>query len=99
MARRLGGMHRVILDSALIEIWRGLGVIAGTLYLGAMGLLVIQLFQRAPEVAQHVHFDRAIVVAAWAQLPMGSVHTGENGFIAWAFLGLGLAALTRTASP
>jgi hypothetical protein len=99
VARRLSGMHRVILDSALIEIWRGLGVIAGSFYLGAMVLLVVRLFQRAPEVAQHLHFDRAVVVAAWAQLPMGSVHTGENGFIAWAFLGLGLAALARVKSP
>jgi hypothetical protein len=98
VARRLSGMHRVILDSALIEIWRGLGVIAGTAYLGAMGFLVVTLFQRAPNVAHHLHFDRAVVVAAWAQLPMGSVHTGENGFFAWMFLGLGLAALARSAS-
>lgn len=99
VARRLAGMHRVILDSALIEIWRGLGIIAGTAYLGALGLLVVTLFQRAPAVAQHLHFDRAIVVAAWVQLPMGSVHTGENGFFAWMFLGLGLAALARSTSP
>ena len=98
VARRLSGMHRVILDSALIEIWRGLGVIAGTAYLGAMACLVVSLFRRAPDVAQHLHFDRAVVVAAWAQLPMGSVHTGENGIFAWLFLGLGLAALSRSAS-
>ena len=99
VARRLGGMHRVILDSALIEIWRGLGVIAGTFYLGATIFLVVALFQRAPDVAPHLHFDRAVVTAAWVQLPMGSVHTGENGFFAWLFLGLGLAALARSASP
>jgi hypothetical protein len=97
VARRLGGMHRVVLDSALIEIWRGLGVVAGTAYLGALAVLVVTLFQRAPDVAQHLHFDRAIVIAAWVQLPMGSVHTGENGFFAWLFLGLGLAALARSA--
>jgi heme exporter protein D len=99
VARRLGGMHRVILDSALIEIWRGLGVIAGTLYLGAMAYLVAALFQRAPDVAPHLHFDRAVVIAAWVQLPMGSVHTGENGFFAWLFLGLGLSVLAMSASP
>ncbi len=98
VARRLGGMHRVILDSALIEIWRGLGVIAGSAYLGAVAFLVATLFQRVPDVAQHLHFDRAVVVAAWAQLPMGSVHTGEAGFFAWLFLGLGLAALARSAT-
>jgi hypothetical protein len=98
VARRLSGMHRVILDSALIEIWRGLGVIAGTAYLGAMVYLVVTLFQRGTDVAQHLHFDRAVVIAAWAQLPMGSVHTGENGFFAWLFLGLGLAILARSAS-
>jgi hypothetical protein len=93
VARRLGGMSRVIMDSALIEIWRGLGAIAGSMYLGSLLVMVLNLFQRAPEVAHHLHFDRAVVLATFIQLPMGSVHSGENGIFAWMFLGLGLGTL------
>jgi hypothetical protein len=93
VARRLGGMSNVILDSGLIEIWRGLGLIAGTFFLGALALLVVSLFQRAPDIAHHLDYDRAIVATAFLQLPMGSVHTGEASVVAWLFLGLGLAAL------
>lgn len=98
VARRLGGMSNVILDSGLIEIWRGLGVIAGTTYLGALALLVLALFRRAPDVAHHLDYDRAIVSTAFLQLPMGSVHTGEASMVAWLFLGLGLASLAGSLS-
>jgi hypothetical protein len=98
VARRLGGMSSVVMDSGLIEIWRGLGFFAGTAYLGALVVLVTTLFRRARDVAHHLDFDRAIVLAAFLQLPMGSVHYGEAGFMAWLFVGLGLAALAHRAT-
>jgi hypothetical protein len=95
VARRLGGMSSTILDSGLIEIWRGLGLVVGTVFLGALALLVLTLFTR--DVAHHLDYDRAIVLTAFLQLPMGSVHIGEAGFVAWGFLGLGLATLAHRA--
>jgi hypothetical protein len=49
----------------------------------------------APDLAHHLDFDRALVVAVFIQLPMGSVHIGEMGFTGWLFLGLALAALAQ----
>jgi hypothetical protein len=43
-------------------------------------------------------FDRAITVATFAQLPMGSVHIGELGFCGWLFLALGIAGLAPAAA-
>jgi hypothetical protein len=91
--RRLDGLARAIMDSGLIDIWRSLGLVVGTLYLGALLRLVARTFDRRRSIAQHLDFDRALVVASFVQLPMGSVHIGEMGFCAWLVLGLGLGAL------
>jgi hypothetical protein len=91
--RRLDGLARAIMDSGLIDIWRSLGLVVGTLYLGALLGLVARTFNRRRSIAQHLDFDRALVVASFVQLPMGSVHIGEMGFCAWLVLGLGLGAL------
>lgn len=99
VARRLGGMSAVIMDSGLIEIWRGLGVLAGTAYLLALVMLCLKLFQPAAALGHHLHFDRAVVLSTFMQLPMGSVHSGENGVFAWLFLGLGLGTLAARGDP
>ena len=91
--RRLDGLPRAIIDSGLIDIWRALGIVVGTVFLGAMIMLIVRMFASAPALANNLDFDRALVVASFIQLPMGSVHTGELGFCGWLFLGLGLAAL------
>jgi hypothetical protein len=93
--RRLDGLPRTIIDSGLIDIWRALGVVVGTLFLAALISLVIRTMTSAPELAHHLDFDRALVVAVFIQLPMGSVHIGEMGFTGWLFLGLALAALAQ----
>ncbi|MEJ0037831.1 MAG: hypothetical protein WDO68_17450 [Gammaproteobacteria bacterium] len=98
-SRRLDQQQRIVIDSGVIEIARAFGVLAGTAFLLAMALLVAPLFGRAARSHEDVWFDRAIVVATFVQLPMGSVHIGELGFFAWLFLGLGLAALEADPTP
>jgi hypothetical protein len=96
--RKLDGLPPVVIDSGLIEIWRSMGVIAGTLFLCAIVWLCAMLFIERSTDEYHVSFDRAIAVATFAQLPMGSVHIGELGFCAWLFLGLGIAGLAPMAA-
>jgi hypothetical protein len=81
------------IDGALIEIWRSMGVVVGTLFLLSMGALVGSLLCLPPSSGRHIYFDRAIVVSTFIELPMGSVHTGEMGFWAWTFLGFALATV------
>jgi hypothetical protein len=92
-SRRLDKGRVEAIDGALIEIWRGLGVIMGTLFLLSIGVLVGSLLFLPASVGSQIYYDRAIAVATFIQLPMGSVHTGEMGFCAWMFLGFALAAL------
>jgi hypothetical protein len=93
-ARKMDDLPRVVIDSGLIEILRSIGLIGGTAYLLALGILVVRLFRREPSVAHDVDFDRALVVATFVQLPMGSVQVGEIGFCAWMYIGFGLATLS-----
>jgi len=90
--RRLDGLPRAISDSGLIDIWRALGVVVGSGFLGALALLCARALAPTAHAAMDLDFDRAIAVTTFVQLPMGSVHTGEMGFCAWLFLGLALAA-------
>jgi len=83
-----------VIDSGLIDIWQSMGVVLGTLFLAAILTLVASLFTERSKQPCHLAFDRAITVATFAQLPMGSVHIGELGFCGWLFLALGLAGLT-----
>jgi hypothetical protein len=94
-SRRLDHELPVAIDGALIEIWRAMGVIVGTVFLSAIMILIASLFGLSPALGNSIFFDRAIVVALFVQLPIGSVHVGELGFCAWLFLGFGLARLVR----
>jgi hypothetical protein len=96
--RKLDGLPPVVIDSGLIEIWRSMGVIVGTVFLVAIVWLVSSVFTERSTQPYHVAFDRAIAVATFIQLPMGSVHIGELGFCGWLFLGLGIAGLTPAAA-
>jgi hypothetical protein len=90
-SRRLDKQLPVAFDGGLIEVWRALGAIVGTLFLATLVTLVASLFFRRPLPGTALLFDRAIALATFAQLPMGAVHVGELGFWAWMFLGLGFA--------
>lgn len=92
-SRRLDKGKVAAIDGALIEIWRGMGVVVGTTFLLCMGMLLGSLLFLPADLGRHVYYDRAIVIATFIQLPMGSVHTGEMGFCAWMFLSFGLAAV------
>lgn len=94
-SRRLDHKPPAVIDSGLIEIWRSMGLISGTLFLGALVCAVSGLFRADRRNALELDFDRALVTAAFVQLPMGSVHVGELGFCAWLFLGLGLSLLSE----
>jgi hypothetical protein len=90
--RRLDGLPRAISDSGLIDIWRALGVLVGSGFLGALIVLCGRALAPAAQASVDLDFDRTIAVTTFVQLPMGSVHAGEMGFCAWLFLGLALAA-------
>jgi hypothetical protein len=92
-SRRLDKGKVAAIDGALIEIWRGMGVFVGTTFLLCIGVLVVSLLFLPPSLGSDIYYDRAIILATFIQLPMGSVHTGEMGFDAWMFIGFGLAAL------
>jgi len=93
-ARKMDDLPRLVIDGGLIEILRSIGLLVGTAYLGALGVLVVRTFGREPSVSKDVDFDRAVVVATFIQLPMGSVQVGEIGFCAWMYIGFALATLT-----
>jgi hypothetical protein len=97
-ARKMDDLPRLVIDGGLIEILRALGVIVGTAYLLALGILVARLFRRNSAVARDVDFDRALVVATFVLLPMGSAQIGEIGFCAWMYIGFGLATLSSTSA-
>lgn len=92
-SRRLDKNSIVVIDSGLIEIWRSMGIVVGTTFLLAIAAVVSKLFSTSSPPSSDHYFDRAIAVATFVQLPMGSVHIGEMGFCAWLFLSFGLAAL------
>ena len=96
VVRKLDGLAPAVIDSGLIDIWSSLGVIAGTLFLAALGCLLVPLFTTHGVMAPHLAFDRAIAITTFLQLPMGSAHIGELGFCGWLFLAFGLAALHRS---
>ena len=91
-SRRLDNRAPVEIDGALIEIYRAMGVFVGTAFILSIALLVAGLFRAAPAAGSHIYYDRAIVLALFVLLPIGTVHVGEIGFCAWNFLGFGLAA-------
>jgi hypothetical protein len=91
-SRRLDNRAVVEIDGALIEVYRAMGVFAGTAFILAIAALVAGLFRAAPAGESHIYYDRAIVLALFVQFPIGTVHVGEIGFCAWNFLGFGLAA-------
>jgi hypothetical protein len=93
-ARKLDQLPREVIDGGLIEIAKGLGIIMGAVYLGALGVLIGCLFRRGGSAGKDLDYDRALVVATFIQLPMGSVQIGEIGFCAWMYIGFGLAALS-----
>jgi hypothetical protein len=92
-ARKMDDLPRLVIDGGLIEILRSIGLVVGTAYLGALGVLIVRSFRREPAVSKDVDFDRALVVATFIQLPMGSVQVGEIGFCAWMYTGFALATL------
>ena len=93
-ARKMDDLPRLVIDGGLIEILRSLGAIVGAAYLAALAILITRLFRRHPAVADDVDFDRAVVVATFVLLPMGSAQIGEIGFCAWMYIGFGLATLS-----
>jgi hypothetical protein len=93
-ARKLDDLPRQVIDGGIIEIALGLGVLVGTVYLGALAVLIAHLFRRNRRAGNDLNYDRALVAATFIQLPMGSVQIGEIGFCAWMYIGFGLAALS-----
>ena len=91
-SRRLDNKQTGMIDGAIIEIYRAMGVFVGTAFMVSIAVLVAMMFGRAAGPDPHLHFDRAIVVTLFLQFPIGTVHIGELGFCAWMFLGLALAA-------
>jgi len=98
-ARKMDDLPRLVIDGGLIEILRSIGLVVGTAYLGALSILIVRSFRRGPSVSRDVDFDRALVVATFIQLPMGSVQIGEIGFCAWMYTGFALATLTAARFP
>jgi hypothetical protein len=101
-SRRMDHQAPTAIDGAFIEIWRAMGVVVGTLFLASLLTLIVPLFNLSTALGDAAFFDRAIVIALFIQLPIGSVHTGELGFCGWLCLGFCHAArlneLTRDAA-
>lgn len=91
-SRRLDGKAIVAIDSAVLEAWIAFGLFGALAFFGAILTLVVRLFTLPSEVASRIDFERVIVLATFIQLPMGSVHVGESGYLAWLCAGIGSAA-------
>jgi len=94
-SRRLDKQLPVSIDGGLIEIWRAMGALTGTIFLLSLLAPVVALFAAPAVQGNLIPYDRAVAAATFILLPMGSVHIGECGFCAWMFLGFGLATLPQ----
>lgn len=88
-----GILQNVVFDSGILQMFFTLGWLGTIPYLGGLALLMYNLFQGSE--ACHDTFAsaaRAITLATFAQLPLGSVMLSLSGMVLWGFLGIGIAA-------
>ncbi|MGI4794771.1 MAG: O-antigen ligase family protein [Janthinobacterium lividum] len=83
-------------DSGLIDIFLGLGVLGGTLFLVVLLALLLNGFRICLRCGAGAVAEFAGAVFGVAQLPMGSQHVGEPGIFIFLCIGLLLA---RSMSP
>ncbi len=69
--------NNISLDSGLIDIFVGLGLPGGMVFLAALGMLSFEGVRICRRAAGDGEF--AAVLFGLAQLPLGSQHTGEHG--------------------
>jgi hypothetical protein len=91
-SRRLDNKETGVIDGAVIEVYRAMGVFVGTAFMVSIAVLIAMMFGKAAGQDPNLHFDRAIVITLFLQFPIGTVHIGELGFCAWMFMGMALAA-------
>jgi hypothetical protein len=88
-----GLLEKVVLDSAILDIFFTLGWFGAIPYLSGMILLLFNLFQGSQgRFDSFASAARAIVLGILAQLVFSSVMLGLSGMVFWGFLGMGVAA-------
>jgi len=80
-------------DSSALAMLFNIGWLGTIFYMGGMLLLLFCLFQGSESrFDRFAGSTRAIVLAIFAQLPLGAPMLGVSGIMLWGFLGIGLAA-------
>ncbi len=88
-----GVLEQVVLDSGILDMFFTLGWFGAIPYLGGLALLVINLF-RGHEGRNDTFLSaaRAIGIAIFSQLWLGSNMLALSGVILWGFFGIAMAA-------
>lgn len=90
-----GAATQGIIDGGILEAYTYLGIIVGSGFFLGLAILFGRVC-RAGRLAPGPAFAYpAIVLGTLAQLPFGSIHTGEMGLGLWIMAGLALAAAPR----
>lgn len=79
------------IDGGLLMSYVALGLLAASLYFGALFTCIARVFLLAAKLPGEGFLYAAIVLGWMVQLPFGAVHTGEHGIPAWLAIGLALA--------
>jgi hypothetical protein len=89
----------ISLDSGLIDIFVGLGLPGGMVFLAALGTLAFQGLRICRWDPDGASAEFAAAVYGLVQLPFGSQHTAEHGLFLYLALGLVLARPLAAAAP
>ncbi|MFB2768136.1 O-antigen ligase domain-containing protein [Pelatocladus sp. BLCC-F211] len=87
-----GVLEPIVIDSGILDMFFTLGWFGAIFYLGGLILLLFQIFQFSePRFDPFMAAARAIGLANFATLPLGSGMLGISGMILWGFMGIVLA--------
>lgn len=87
-----GVLEPIVIDSGILDMFFTLGWFGAIFYLGGLILLLFQVFQfTEPSFDPFMAAARAIALASFASLPLGSAMLGVSGMMLWGFLAIVLA--------
>jgi hypothetical protein len=88
----VGGQGAAFLDSGILDTIRALGLFGGLLYLAGLAALILTMLSRRFTPGLGSVIFRSAAVVCFLQIPLGSVHVAEAGFLGWLTLAVGLAS-------
>jgi hypothetical protein len=87
----IAGQKAAALDSGILDIARSFGLFGGLFYLAGLSALIVTMILRRSGGGISSTIFPAAAVACFIQLPLGSIHVAEAGFLGWLVLGAALS--------